>query len=750
MTENITNDGVTLLLEIGFEEIPAGYLSPAVEGLKIAARKILDEYALTFSSVACHATPRRLALIIHGVPAAQETRTRQYFGPPAAAAFDKDNKPTKAALAFAASHDVEVGKLLKRPKPALAQAQQPQSGAATASKGGAATASKGEYVCVIKEEKGLPVIDIAASIFTKLAASIQFPKTMRWANFDARFARPIKWILALCGSRTVRFNIGGIESSNCTFGHRFLSGNRPIPVSDSAAYLKILADNYVVLDAGERKRSIQSQVSSIAAELGAAPVVDDALLNTVMYLVEYPVCVAGKFSGDFLKLPKELLISVMRNHQKYFALEDGRGGLINTFVVTSNTLMENADNVVKGAERVIRARLDDARFYYDLDLKMRLDQRAPLMEGIVFHERLGTLADKAARLTVLSGAIYAMYFKEFTGAYDSNFHQQVEHAARLAKADLTTGVVRQFPELQGLIGKYYALQEGHDEETAAAIFEHYMPVQSGGEAPATVAGTILSLADKLDNVVSFFSVQLVPSGSEDPFALRRQAMGIVSILIKKGYSSITLGNLISIALDNFTNNRLSRKSSNTVSIDSYIKVGTSAEGIIPTNIEIGNFFRQRAESYFSTEGYPYDVVAAAIHDFTEIPLCYLKTRMDALVRLKGFADYNPFQFALKRVHNIIPEGFTATVDESIFENEWERALCDAAKAAKTLVEQSAASGDFPAAINILKTLIAPINTFFDNVLVMDKDEKKKTNRLALLKSIKDFTVKVADFSKLLE
>ncbi|MCG6552203.1 MAG: glycine--tRNA ligase subunit beta [Candidatus Magnetominusculus sp. LBB02] len=674
---------ISLLLEIGTEEIPAGFLSDGVKRIEELAAGQLKDAAIMCSDVKVYATPRRIAIVATGVNSCQEKKVREVFGPPVTAAYDAAGNPTKAALGFAATNGVDVGQLSTQ------------------------TRGKGSYIVARIEQGGLPVSDIVGGVFEKIIAAIRFPKMMRWAALDVRFARPICWLTALCGNEPVSVKYGGIESSGATYGHRFLSEGT-LKIQDAAHYISALKSNYVIVDQDERNDEIRRQAAAIAAEHNASPVNDEELLETVTYIVEYPVCITASFPDEFLKLPPELLISVMRGHQKYFALErDGK--LINQFIVVSNTLKENEATVRAGAERVIKARLEDAKFYYEQDLQVKLYDRIESLKGITFHDKLGSLYDKTKRL------------EKIIAYLAKGKHDDYVKAASLSKASLATGVVREFPELQGIMGTHYAMKD-YGKEIAYALNEQYMPTQSGGQIPVTGVGEALSLADKLDNIVSFFSVGLIPTGSEDPFALRRQAIGLLAMLIGQ---HVTLRELF----------------------DKTISILDKDAALIAT-IEV--FFRARLEAMFISKGYANDEVQAALGGFMEIPLVYLIVRLNMLRDLKNSEGCNEFLFAFKRIKNIVPDGITDEPNPDLFVMNEEKELHDSLIGIIYDADGAISIGLYKSAYEKLTTLITPINKFFDKVLVMDKDERLRANKLALLNEIRTMSDKLADVTKLQE
>src|SRR5208337_292636 len=464
---------------------------------------------------------------------------------------------------------------------------------------------------------------------------------MRWGNGDFRFARPVHWILALFNNKRVPFEIDGIKSIGMTRGHRFLAP-AAFEIKDTRTYFNLLRNNFVILDTEERTRIITEVSKKLAASVHAVVLNDAELLQHVVFLVEYPIPVLGTFSEAYLGLPKELLITVMKGHQKYFALEDRDGRLVNHFIVVSNTTQNNAENVRKGAERVLKARFEDARFYYEDDLNIPLKQRLEGLKKVVYHEKLGTLYDKTMRIALIADHIATNCFKEKK--------KDINTAALLSKTDLISGVVREFPELQGIMGSYYASHEGHDEKISRALAEQYLPAYSGDRLPETPIGSIISLSDKLDNVASFFMLGLSPTGSADPFALRRQTLGIIAVLLDTK-CVLQISSLVDKALLPF---KLKKKEAVE---DSIIK-----------------FFEQRAEALFQANGYPYDAVSSVLHFIKDEPLFAVKERLDALVKFKAEGAYDSFLLALKRINNIAPGGNVPGPDKELFVQEEEKSL----------------------------------------------------------------------------
>ncbi len=682
----------SLLLEIGTEDIPARFLPSAIQQLKENTETIFKDNHIRFSEVKTLGSPRRLTVIANGILPMQEDRVKEIFGPSKKAAFDADGRPTKAAAGFANSQGISIEKLIVKKK------------------------DKGEYVVAVIEEKGIHVREFLPDVLKKIVLSVHLPKSMRWGSNDMRFIRPIRWLLSLFDNETISFEIDGIKSSNMTRGHRFLSP-AALQIKEIPAYAKLLANNHVIVDHQERRRIITEKAEELSSSINGKIVKDEELIETVSNLVEYPVPVLGSFSEEYLKLPKELLITVMKEHQKYFAIEDIKGVLTNYFIIISNTAEENSETVKIGAERVIRARFEDAKFYFEEGCRKKLEDRINDLKNVVHQEKLGSLYEKALRVKNLASYL--------ASKINASLTQKVERAALLSKTDLLTGVVREFPELQGIIGKYYASNDAEDAEVAAALMEQYLPAYYGDRLPETETGAILSLADKLDNITSFFSIGLMPTGSEDPFALRRQTLAVIAILLNKGYA-LSLNDIVTASLKNLKDIKRS---------------GEIAEAAL-------GFFEQRFEPLFLSEGYSSDMIQSIIPLSVEIPLKEIRRRLQAVKKFKGTENYNDFLTAIKRVKNIIPETAVPSLKVKLLSEDSERKLYEKFTLIKTEIGSLIDRHKYSEALSILSELTAPINHFFDNVLVMDKQEEIKLNRLALLKDIWTLASSIADFSKL--
>lgn len=682
----------SLLFEIGTEEIPARFLSSAENMLENIVESKFKEYFTGHSGIRVYVTPRRLAVIVNGLPPKQNDRIKEVFGPPRNVAFDKDGNATKAAEGFASSQGIRADDLVIKKR------------------------DKGEYVVAVIEQRGAEIRSLLPEILKEILLSLHFPKSMRWGDGNFRFVRPIHWITALLDTEVIPLEIDGIKSGNITRGHRFLSPGAFV-IREISSYSHLMENNFVIADQHIRRKMIREGIIKLAAKVNGQPVMDEELLDTVTYLVEYPVAVLCEFPAEYLELPKELLITVMKDHQKFFAINDETGHLKNHFIVICNTKADNSETIKTGAERVIKARLEDARFYYKEDTEKTLYERVQDLKRVTFHDRLGTLYDKTERVVSLATFLAEKLMPES--------REFVERAAWLCKADLLTGVVSEFPELQGLIGKYYALNEREGSEVAEAIREQYLPAYSGGRLPETDAGTIISLADKLDNIVSFFAIGLIPTGSEDPFALRRHTLGVIAILMNKD-CSITLKEAIKGARKNI-------KGSKHQHMD-----------------EVLAFFLQRLEQLLLSRGHEADIIKSLLNLLAGVPLSEAEDRLKALKLFSSDAEYNSLLLAMKRVNNIIPDIQAPELKEDLLSEGPEKALYSALMDLKPAVAKLLKNGKYPEAIKSLSVLINPVNAFFDGVMVMDKREEIKMNRLSLLSDIWGTALRICDFSKLIE
>ncbi len=690
--------GKELLLEIGTEEIPAAFLPKAFGDMEEIIRKELMENRIRRGKIWTMATPRRLFLAVDDVAERQEDQVIEKLGPARRVAFDEAGNPSKAALGFARGQCIDVNALE------------------------VATTEKGEYLCARKKISGEATEGLLPAILTRLITGIPFRKSMRWSDLEIRFARPIHWILALYGGRIVPLRIGNIESADLSRGHRFMSPG-VVPVRSSQDYLNLMRNHFVIVDPEERKKIIHDQTEKAAAAVLGKPLRNDDLLEQVAFLTEYPSVVCGNFDPGYLRLPREVLVTTMISHQKYFPVVDSEDKLLPHFLTINNTLARDPEVVRRGNEKVIRARLADARFFFEEDRKIPLEDRVEGLKKVTFHTLLGSSYEKVMRFRMLAGRIA----RNVQPSHGNKVHfvKRVDEAALLAKADLDTLMVGEFAELQGVMGREYALLEGRDPIVAKAIYEHYLPIAAGGDLPETDEGAVISIADKLDTICGFFGVGLVPTGTADPYALRRQALGIINIILKKRWS-LPLDTLIDESLA-VLGDLLKRPADE-------------------TNADILEFFRGRFENQLLSQGHPYDVVdavlAAGINDLVKA-----EAKIRAMEEFKSDPDFAPLAVAFKRVVNIIRNAEKGKLASDHFCTE-EQELHGAFLAIREIVIRHSDAGDYRAALIALASLRKPVDAFFERVLVMDKDEQRRCHRLALLEEISSLFHDLADFSKI--
>ena len=682
-----------LLFEIGTEEIPAGFLSKAVGDMENIIHKSLTEKRIPFAGIKCMATPRRLVLYIAEVAQKQEDKTIEKMGPAKKAAFDENGNPTKAALGFAKGQGLKIADLET------------------------IVTEKGEYLGARKTIAGQPTATLLPEILTNFLLAIPFRKSMRWANYDLRFARPLHWILALYSGNVVPLKIEDIASGNTSRGHRFMSPD-PFVVSNFADYLDKARQNYVIADPAERKKLILEEAQSAAAEVGGKIFYTEDLLDTVSFIVEYPVIIRGSFDQDYLKIPKEVLTTTMIAHQKYFPVINDEGKLLPYFIAVSNTKARDLAVVARGNERVLRARLADASFFFEEDRKVPLENRIESLKKVVFHTLLGTSHQKVLRFRKLAVKIA----QKVKPAVKKN----VDRAALLAKADLESLMVGEFSELQGIMGREYALLAGENPVIASAIYEHSLPIVAGGDLPQSHEGAIVGIADKIDTIVGFFGVGLPPTGTADPYALRRQSLGVINIILDKRYP-LTLDFLITESIALFKDT-----------------LKKPAEEI---KKEILGFFQGRLQNQLISQGFAYDTVEAVLAEGVNDVVSALE-KIKALQTFRQNPEFEPISIAFKRVDNILKDFRNPQIDMSLLKDDAEIHLFSVFENIKTRVEKGIDENDFNFALGELAKLRPPVDAFFDSVMVMDKDEKIRHNRLSLLAEISALFHKIADFSKI--
>lgn len=680
----------TLLLEIGTEEVPAHVMPGILSQLKENAAKTFEELRIEYKNIKTLGTPRRSALLVEGLAEQQADLSKENRGPAVNIAFDADGNPTKAAQGFARGQGVTPEELV----------------------------TKDGYVYAMVHEKGGQTVDLLGETLKGLVDGLNFPNNMHWADLDYKFIRPLRWLVALYGQDVIDFEVANVKSGRTSRGHRFLSEG-DFEIANAEDYVEACRKASIIVDQNERCEMIRQQIAEVAAANGGQAEVNEDLLEEVLYLVEYPTALCGKFDEKYLALPAEAVITPMRDHQRYFpVLKDGQ--LLPLFITIRNGGKEHLETVQHGNERVLRARLEDAQFFFDEDRKKTLEQHGEKLKTVVFQDGLGTIYDKALRLEVLAG-----YIADAIGANEQDKKDAVR-AAKLAKADLVTGMVTEFTELQGVMGREYALLDGETKAVAQAIDEHYMPRFAGDSQPASVAGRIVSLADKIDTIVGTFSRGLIPTGSQDPFALRRQALGIVNML-KEAQYHISLSQLVAKAME-------------------LLKIADASQQAKLQN-DVADFMKLRLKNVLADAGIRYDVVDAVFVTVDDIYGVFLRAQA---VNEAVKQDMEKTIQAFVRTGNIArkAEDVQAAVEADLLAEQVEKDLCKAYEAAASKVEKEIAAQDYAGAIATLSQLAAPIDAFFDGVMVMDKDEKIKNNRLGLLKLVDNLICQVADFSKI--
>ncbi|AOZ91714.1 glycine--tRNA ligase subunit beta [Paenibacillus crassostreae] len=685
-----------LLFEIGLEEIPARFIRSAVDQLKERMMNWLDQSRISHGSVHAYATPRRLAVLVEDVSEKQEDIEEVVKGPSRKIAKDANGEWSKAALGFARSQGVDPEQFTFQELNGV------------------------EYIYVTKSSLGVETSSILADALLSILSSMTFPKNMRWSNYEFKFVRPIRWMIALFGNEVIDMEITGVKSGNITRGHRFL-GDEAV-VSDPSVYLEILRNQSVIADIDERKEMIVNQIEALANEKQWKIAVKDELLEEVLFLVETPTVLFGTFEPTFLEIPQEVLITSMREHQRYFPVLNEQDQLLPFFVTVRNGNNTSLDVISKGNEKVLRARLSDADFFYKEDQKLHIKDALMKLENIVFHDELGTIADKVRRIRRIADGLSSKL------QVSQDNEDSISRAAEICKFDLVTQMVYEFPELQGVMGEDYARRAGEKEDVAKAVFQHYQPRFAGDDTPATLVGSIVSIADKIDTIIGCFSIGINPTGSQDPYALRRQAQGIVQIMLAQKLP-ITLSELINIALDVH---------------ESLRKLKLSSDEIRKAVIE---FFELRVKKILS-ENLRYDVVDAVITaDFDDI--ASVVSRGEALMdAVSNQQDFKTTVESFNRVSNLGSKAEQQMINESLFQEVGEKELYTAWKSIVAAYQDALELRDGSKSLQLLGEIRNEITTFFDTVMVMAEDEQIRNNRLALLAAIDQDLKKFADFTKI--
>ena len=678
-----------LLFEIGAEEIPAGFMPNILGQLKQLAETKLHDAHLPFESIETYGTPRRLALIVKGLGDASAEISERHKGPSASIAYDADGNATKAAIGFARGKGLDVADLVV----------------------------EDGYIYAETKTAGVPAKDIVSEMLPQLITGLNFPKSMHWGNLDAKFVRPVRWLVALLDEEVIPVEFATVKSGNVTRGHRFLGADE-ITIKNAASYVDTLKENFVMVDQDARRELISKQLHDIAASKNASIVWDDDLLEEINYLVEWPTALCGGFEESYLALPDAAIITPMKDHQRYFPLVGQDGKLLPMFLTVRNGSDHSIEVVQAGNERVLRARLDDAKFFFNEDRKKPLIDRQDGLTKIVFQEGLGNLADKTERLLKLGRV-----FGEECGLHE-DAAVVLERATELAKTDLTTGMVTEFTELQGVMGKEYALLDGESPEVAEAIFEQYLPRFAGDVLPQTEAGKVLSIIDKVDNIVATFSRGLIPTGSQDPYALRRQTIGILNILLGSEWN-ISLRPIFKASME-------------------LLNVAADKQEELLNQVE--EFFTLRLKNIFLDREVPHHVIDLLLSN-NELSVADAEGLVNALLANRIDENVELVQ-AYTRMYNLVKDVEYTGVNSDLLKEDAEKALYEAASKASEASLAAWEAGDYAAVVAVPATLVPTINQFFEDVMVMDKDEAIKANRLQLVRLAYSVMAIIGDISAL--
>lgn len=710
-----------LLFEIGTEEIPAKFMPGILKQLKELAAAKMQELRIPFEDITVYGTPRRMAFIADGVAETQADVVVEAKGPSVKIAY-VSGAPSKAAQGFARGQGVDVKDLVVRDN----------------------------YVYAVKHLAGQPVVELLPGLLMDILTSLSFPKTMRWADYEFRFVRPIRWMVALFGDQIIPVEICGVKSGKFSMGHRFMQqslkaaaesqgllsaalskvGNKvysalagvkgAVEIPSAGDYKKVMYDNFVMVDQDERRALILQQIKDLAAQNGGEAEINADLLEEVNYLVEWPTALCGKFEEKFLSLPKECIITPMREHQRYFPVLDEDGNLLNKFITVRNGGSEHLDIVTHGNERVLRARLSDAEFFFNEDRAIKLEDRLEKLKTVSFQEGLGNMYDKSERLVKMA----EMLRFAINTPVDE---EELRRCALLCKTDLVTGMVIEFTELQGVMGREYALLDGEKPEVATGIFEHYLPRFAGDALPATTIGRIVGIGDKLDNICATFSRGLAPTGSQDPYALRRQALGVINILLDANYH-ISLAKIIAGTLY-------------------LLEIKPEETGkLVP---QIMEFFKQRLRNLLMDQGIRYDVIDAVFADKRNDDMVDLAVRCKALAAYVEAGNAEPLVQVSVRVSNLCKKiEKEVAISGALFKDESENKLHEVVAAVSKEIIPEIVLYDYAAVLKAGEKVIEPVNAFFDNVMVMDEDENVKNNRLAMLEEVRGIVNAVGDLSLL--
>jgi len=689
-----------VILEVGTEEIPATYIENALRDLRQLAQNDLEEARIKYKEIKVYGTPRRLVLFISCISEKQEDIFQKVKGPAYSIAYDNDLKPNKPALKFAQGQGISVEDLIVE------------------------DTKKGKYVFAIKSEKRKSSIELLVKIFPRIINNLNFPKSMRWEDKKLRFIRPIRWILALYDKKVIKFNLDGLYSGNETYGHRLLASQK-IKISSTNEYFTEIEKNYVIIDSKIREKIIRTQIKQIISEVNGLELINEKQLTEIVYLVEYPYAVLGKFDKKYLKLPTEVLTTVMEKHQKYFPVYKNKDKLLPLFIVIINSTKEYANTIIKGNENVLKARLEDAKFFYQEDQNIPLEKRVDKLKNIIFRENLGNLFDKTKRLELLCNYIADSLQVE------QKVKEDLLRSAHLCKADLVTEMVKEFPELQGIMGREYAVLSNERKEVAEAIFEHYLPRFSGDILPKTKSGMILGIADKVDSIIGCFVIGLTPTGSQDPYGLRRQSRGKIAIILKNDLK-ISLKDIIQKSLSLYKE-----------SVSLEFKIGENE--IIS---QILSFLKQRLRNLFLEDGIRYDVIDAVLAVDSNGNLVDIKYRIKVIEELYNQPIFRNIFNSSNRVLNLSKNSKEIDIKKSLLKENAELNLYYNYKNIYPQVKEYISNKEYKKAFKLLEGLCEPVDEFFDQVLVMDKNVEIRKNRIALIKKVNILFNQMADLSKI--
>lgn len=685
-----------LLLEIGLEEVPAKFMPPALAELKQMAETQLNEQRISYDEVVTYGTPRRIALVVKNIADKQQDLEEEAKGPAVKAAYDADGNPTKAAMGFARGQGVDVADLYQK------------------------EVNGGLYVFATKKAAGVPTSEVLPELLPQFVTGIHFPKPMRWGFTELRYARPIRWIVALHGDKVVPFSLEDITSGNVSRGHRYL-GTDHLVIPCAEDYLAVMEKDFVIADQNRRQAMILEQIQKLADDVEGTVQIDEDLLEEVLYLVEYPTALMGNFNPAYLMIPEELVITPMKEHQRYFPVLKGHH-LLPKFVTVRNGGAEHLEIVQAGNEKVLEARLADAKFFYDEDLKINLADNVEKLKTIVFQEKLGTIYEKMQRVQKGTAVISDLLL------LGEDVKERAMRAAYLAKADLVSNVVYEFPELQGIMGYKYAYAQGEHPLTSKAIAEHYMPKNADDEIPLTFEGLVCSMADKMDTIVGCFAAGIEPTGSQDPYALRRQAAGICSMILGRGVL-VSLTALIEQAISHYPAEIVGDK-------DALCK-------------RVYEFFEQRIRNVLNDKGYRYDVIEAVVtcgyDNLTETLL-----RAEALNKMQATDTFAKVLTAFTRANNLAKKAEGSEVSDEYLVEDVEKQLWNDVQFAETAIANQVQERMYAEALTVISTLEESISAFFDGVMVMDENENIKNNRLALLVRVSALSNKIADLTKIVQ